>query len=169
MKFSYKNKQLLLSTKRFDVCSIEGENAKRAVVIHPGAAAILPFIDAEKILLIRNVRESVCDTLWEVPAGTLENLEPPIECAQRELIEETGYEAGKIAPLTQFFVSPGYCNEMLYVFVAHDLKWVGQNLNETEEIEVVPTPFKTALEMIEKGTIVDAKTICALLFYKQFF
>jgi ADP-ribose pyrophosphatase len=168
----YKNPKMEYDGKRFDVYSIDesydGKVISRELVSHPGAVVILPFLDEETILLIKNYRFSMQTTLLELPAGTLEPAEEVETCAYRELEEETGYRAKKMAPLLHFFPSPGFCNEILYAYVASDLTQVGQDLDETEKIEVVPTPFKKALEMIHTGEICDAKTITTLLFYKQF-
>ncbi|MCE5319238.1 MAG: NUDIX hydrolase, partial [Parachlamydia sp.] len=95
---------------RFDVVSLPiGNNKRRDVILHPGAVVILPILDHEHILLIRNQRFAVGKELWELPAGTLEKGEAPLETAKRELIEETGYEAAEMEPLTQFYTSPGFC------------------------------------------------------------
>ena len=103
----YKNPKTLFKGKRVDVLSVEIENKdgkilQRELVSHPGAVVILPIIE-NKIVLIRNVRYVVQKRLWELPAGTLEKNEIPIACAARELEEETGYRAGKITPLLQFY------------------------------------------------------------------
>lgn len=156
-----------------DVLSVEAEHPqggsiRREVVAHPGAVVILPLLDPETIILIRNERYVVQQTLWELPAGTLEVGEDPAACAARELIEETGYRAQKILPLLDFFSTPGFCNEFLYVYVAQDLEYVGQALDETEKIDVEPLSFSMALKMIQEGTIRDAKTICSLLFFHMY-
>ncbi len=140
---------------------MQGEG--RELVVHPGAVVILPCIE-DRVLLIRNYRFAVKKTLWELPAGTLESGESPETCAARELIEETGYQADQIKPLLHFYTTPGFCDEILYAYEASGLTFVGQNLDEGEQIEVVPTPFAKAVEMIFSGEIVDAKTISVLLY-----
>ncbi|MFZ0564707.1 MAG: NUDIX hydrolase [Chlamydiales bacterium] len=166
MIYQYKNPQTLFHGKRVDLLSIEVDHQKREVVSHPGAVVILPLLDAETVVLIRNERYVVQKTLWELPAGTLEKDESPLSCARRELEEETGYQAGSISPLLEFYSTPGFCNEILYTFLAQDLTYVGQNLDDTEKIEVHTLKLTRAIEMIHEGTICDAKTICALLFYQ---
>ncbi|NGX62039.1 MAG: ADP-ribose pyrophosphatase [Chlamydiae bacterium] len=161
---------MLYQGNRVDLLSIEtthpdGGSVRREVVSHPGAVVILPMLDEDTVLLIRNERPCVLETLWELPAGTLEAGEEPIACAARELEEETGYRAASLEPLLEFYTSPGFCNELLYIFLAKDLSFVGQNLDETEKIEVVPTSLPSALEMITDGTIRDGKTIASLLFF----
>lgn len=170
--FHYQNPKLLFHGKRIDVLSVEvphsGRMIEREVVSHPGAVVILPFLDDQTILLIRNERYVVGRELWELPAGTLEKGEEPLACATRELEEETGFQATRpLKPLLSFFSAPGFCNEILYVFTATDLRKTSQKLDETEKITVEIVPFASALKMIKEGTICDAKTICSILFYAK--
>ena len=141
----------------------------REVVVHPGATVILPFLDEREILLIRVKRYAVGQILLELPAGTLERNEDPINCAGRELLEETGYLAGRLKSIGNFFTSPGILSEKMYAYAAFDLEKQEQALEEGEEIEIVPTGFDEALEMIRTGQIHDGKTIATLLMYQQFF
>jgi len=156
---------------RFDVYSLQipgsqGRLVKRDLVVHPGAVVILPLLDPEHIVMIRNERFAVGKTLWELPAGTLEKNESPIMTAKRELIEETGYQAGKIEALTQFYTSPGFCTEMMHAYVARDLIPIGQALEESEKITVEIVSWEQALNMAGDGTIIDGKTLTTLLFFK---
>lgn len=156
--------------KRFDVVSVPYKNnIPRDVVIRPGCVVILPILDHEHILFIRNNRHAIGKELWELPAGTLEKGEAPLECAKRELIEETGYKGEEFEALTQFYTTPGFCNEEMHAFVASNLTFVGQHLDETEEIIVEPVTWRNALAMASDGTIADGKTLATLLFYKTFF
>jgi ADP-ribose pyrophosphatase len=107
--------------------------------------------------------------LIELPAGTLEKGEDPINCAGRELVEEPGYLAGRLQPLGNFFTSPGVLTEKIYAYAAYDLEVARVNPDEGEEIEVMPTPFDEVLEMIRDGTIHDAKTIATTLMYDRFY
>ena len=173
MLFDYRHPRTLFQGKRIQILSIEGTHPKggileREVIAHPGAVVILPLLDPERIVMIRNVRKAVQRTLLELPAGTLEPNEDPLLCAHRELIEETGYRATTIQPLMQFFPSPGICNEILFAYVAQGLEYVGQALDETEEIEVVTFSFPEVLEMIRQGDICDAKTLCTLFYFHTF-
>ena len=173
LKYHYQNPKVLFEGKRIEVLSVEaphpqGGVVEREVVSHPGAVVILPFLDRETVVLIRNERYVVQKTLWEIPAGTLERGEDPQNCAHRELEEETGYRAGKITHLFDFFSTPGFCNEILYVYMAQDLTLTAQNLDETEVIDVETLPLSAALKMIKEGTICDAKTICTLLYCAQY-
>lgn len=151
--------------KRFQVYTLEIEGHKKELVVHPGAVCILPFLDEETVLLIKNERFAVQKSLLELPAGTLEPKESVLECAYRELEEETGYLASSIVPLLNFYSSPGFCNEIIYSFVAKGLTRTQQKLDVTEKIEVVPMPLKEALSLVRDGGIQDGKTIATLLYY----
>lgn len=161
--------QCLFHGIRFDVRGMEivsknGHPFQKQFVAHPGAVVVLPFLDKDRILMIRNYRFAVNETLWELPAGTLEPGEPPLKTAYRELIEETGYEAKRIEPLHAFYTTPGICNEIMYAYAAYDLTYVGQALEETEDIEVAIVEWEKVLNWVKTGIICDAKTI-ATLFY----
>jgi ADP-ribose pyrophosphatase len=145
-----------------------GKRHKREVVVHPGAVVVLPVLPDERILLIRNYRYAVGESLLELPAGTLERGEEPINCAGRELIEETGYTAGRIKPIGSFFTSPGILSERMYAFAAYDLRPGRQALEEGEQIELSPTAWDDVIDMIHSGTIRDAKTIAAVLMFERF-
>jgi ADP-ribose pyrophosphatase len=173
MSYELIEKQVLYTGKklRLEVHHLQGDEGKRIkkeVVVHPGAVVILPFLDDKTILLIRNRRYAVNQVLLELPAGTLETKEPAINCAGRELLEETGYLAKRIKPLASFFTSPGILSEKMHAFVAYDLQKSKTALEEGEEIEVAPTALADAIEMIRTGEIVDAKTIACLLMYERF-
>lgn len=138
----------------------------KEIVLHPGAVVILPIIN-DAVVLIQNRRPAVDSILWELPAGCLEENEAPIDCAFRELEEETGYRAKQVTPLFTGYSTPGFSNEKLFFFVAKELSFVGQKLDSGEEIEVKKVSFEKALAMLFEGTICDLKTVAALLFYKQ--
>jgi ADP-ribose pyrophosphatase len=146
-----------------------GRRHKREVCVHPGAVVVLPFVDADHILLIRNRRYAVGETLVELPAGTLEKGEDPMNCAGRELVEETGFLAGRLKPLGDFYTSPGILSEKMYAFAAYDLTRAKASLDEGEEIDIAPASLDEAVDMIRYGQIKDAKTIATLLMYERFF
>ncbi len=146
----------------------DGGTAVREVVVHPGAVVVLPLLDDGRIVMIRNHRFAVDETLWELCAGTLEAGEEPIVTAARELIEETGYAAGRIEPLTVFFTSPGICDERMFAFVASDLTLVGQQLETTEQIEVELLTRQEVKTLVRSGDIRDGKTLATLLFWEAF-
>lgn len=146
-----------------------GKRHKREVCVHPGAVVILPFVDEENILLIRNRRYAVNEILVELPAGTLERNEDPMNCAGRELVEETGFLASRLKSLGNFYTSPGILSEKMYAFAAYDLTRAKAALEEGEEIELAPANLDEAIDMIRYGQIKDAKTIATLLMYDKFF
>lgn len=169
-----KAREVLLETSKFTVARLrfataEGEEITREVIEHPGAAVILPVLDDQRVVLIRNHRRIIGKTLWELPAGTLEPPEPPEACAARELEEETGYRAGRIEPLTEFFASPGVLNERMYGFLATELGKTQQALEPHEDIEVFPTPSWQVRDMIREGHIEDGKTIALLLYWMHLY
>ena len=146
-----------------------GKRTQREIVVHRGAVVILPFFDDKTILLIRNRRYAIGQILLELPAGTLEHGESPMNCAGRELQEETGYLATRIKPLVNFYSSPGILTERMYAFAAFGLKKSSSALEEGEEIEVFSVDFAEAVSMIRDGQIQDGKTIATLLSYERFF
>jgi ADP-ribose pyrophosphatase len=145
-----------------------GARVRKEVVVHPGAVVILPFLPDGRLVLIRNQRYTIGQPLIELPAGTLEKGEEPMNCAGRELLEETGYLAGRLKPVASFFASPGILTEKMYLFAAYDLAHEGQSLDDSEEIEVLPVAFPDAVRMIRDGQIQDAKTIAGILMYDRF-
>jgi ADP-ribose pyrophosphatase len=153
--------------KRFSVVRTRG-TPPREIVVHPGAVVILPLVDANSVAMIRNERVAVGETLWELPAGTLEPGESPQACAERELIEETGYRARKVTPLLELFSSPGICNEAMFVFLAEGLELVGQDLDEGEKITVEIVPMARVMQMVRENQVRDGKTIASLLYYQAF-
>ena len=134
----------------------------REIVRHPGAAAMVPLLDDGRVVLIKQYRHAVGEFVWEIPAGTLEPEEAPMACARRELVEETGYEAANLEKLTEILPAPGYTDEHIHIFLATGLQAVDQRLEDDEVLELQPTVLETALAMVAKGEIRDAKTIAGL-------
>lgn len=141
----------------------DGRQLARQFVRHGGSVVILPILDSPgqppRVVLIRNRRMSVPADLWELPAGTLEKDEQPLLCAARELEEETGYAAGNIELLGRFHTSPGMTNELMHAFAARNLSVVGQRLEIDEGITVHPVPVAEFWAMVDRGEIIDAKTL----------
>jgi len=174
MSYRLRDKQVLYDGVkcRLELHHLENEETgrrhTREVVAHPGAVLVLGFLSSDKILLIRNRRYAVGQVLVELPAGTLEKDEDPMNCAGRELLEETGYLAGRIKPLLTFYTSPGILGERMYAFAAYDLQKKQLALEEGEDIEVLPTDWAQAIAMTGDGQIQDGKTIATLLWYDRF-
>ena len=142
----------------------EGElTYQREVVHHHGSAVILPVFDDGTVSLVRQYRHPAVRYLLETPAGTLDEGERPEDGAARELREELGLLAGRIEKLSEFFVSPGFCEEKMWVFLATELTEGRQQPDEDEVLDVVRLPMAEALEMISSSEIQDAKTIIALI------
>lgn len=140
----------------------------REVVEHPGAVAVVPVLDTGEIVLVRQYRHAVAETLWEVPAGTLEKGESPERCAERELEEETGFRPGHLTKIAQYYLAPGYSTEIMHLYVASELMMAGQKCQEDEEIDVRRFSLEDALEMVRRGVVRDSKTIAALYLFKDF-
>jgi ADP-ribose pyrophosphatase len=174
MSYKLLERQVIYSGKKcrlelHDIVNEEtGSRHKREVVAHPGAVVVLGFLDDGQILLIRNYRYAVGQTLIELPAGTLEKNEDPMNCAGRELLEETGYLATKLAPLCVFYTSPGILSERMYAYAAYGLQKELAALEEGEDIELMPVKWEQAMEMVGDGTIKDGKTIATLLWFDRF-
>ncbi|RLE76851.1 MAG: ADP-ribose pyrophosphatase [Thermoprotei archaeon] len=134
------------------------------IVEHPGAVVILP-LRGDKIVMIKQYRYPVKETIYELPAGTIEPGEKPEECALRELEEETGFRAEKLSYLGCFYASPGYSSELLHAFTAENLHFEKQNLDIDEKIMVAEFSKEEVLDMINRGIIKDSKTLSALFLY----
>lgn len=163
---SIENEELLV-TRRFRVVRHreqmpDGKLLVRDTVQHPGAVAIVPMVDADHVCLIHNYRIAVDRTLIELPAGTLELGEDPAVTAGRELIEETGYRAGRIEKLREFTMSPGILNERMYLFLATELTAGPTALEAGEQIETLVVSWSEAMQMACDGKIEDAKTLVGL-------
>jgi ADP-ribose pyrophosphatase len=144
---------------------IEGRKVKREYIKHRGAAAMLAFDEEKKVILVKQHRFPHGYVL-EIPAGTLEKKEKPETCAFRELEEETGYKAKKMASLITYYPSIGYNAEVIHCFVASGTKKISDlKLDDDEILSVVKIDFKKVLSMIKTGKIQDSKTICAILAY----
>jgi ADP-ribose pyrophosphatase len=143
-----------------------GRKTVREIVEHPGGAVIVPLFDNGDILLVRQYRHPVEQEVLELPAGKLNKGEDPLLCAQRELREETGYEAEEWQKLTTIFSTPGFCDEKLHLYLAAKLSLhpEGKMLEEGElSLQTIRIPLNKAVKMIDQGEILDGKTITAIL------
>jgi ADP-ribose pyrophosphatase len=152
----------ILSLEVHDVRLPNGVERQMELIRHPGAAAVVPLGAGGEVILLRQLRYATKGYLIEIPAGKLSPGEAPETCARRELEEETGMRAGRLEPLFPIWMTPGFCDERIWLFLARDLEPGRLALEEDELIEVLRVPFERALAMIEKGEITDAKTICGL-------
>jgi len=153
--------QFELITER--VALPNGRSVLLDLLKHPGAAAVVPFLDDGRVLLIRQYRYAAGGDLLEIPAGKLDPGEAPVACAARELEEETGYRAGRLEPLGALWPSPGFTDEKIHLFTAHALVPSVQRLEADEVIALVPMAFEEALRQVRDGAIQDAKSAMALL------
>ena len=142
-----------------------GQSVTRDVIVHPGAVVILPLLDANRIVMVRNFRHSIQKELLELPAGTCEPSEDPIETAARELMEETGYRAGTLSPLASFYTSPGITDEWMHAYTASDLTRVGQKLDPGEEVMPEICDLAKARRLLATSALQDSKTIAVLGIY----
>ena len=164
--------ELLLKTSKFKVVrrQIErgdGGSIPKELVVHPGAAVVLPITHDGRVVMVRNYRWSIDRELIELPAGTLEPLEEPEECACRELEEETGFVAGTLRPLCRFYTTPGILTELMHAFIATDLCEREQKLSSDEKIQVEIMSFEEIDHAMRTGKIMDGKTLATLLYYQM--
>jgi ADP-ribose pyrophosphatase len=145
----------------------DGTTIRRDAVIHPGAVVVLPLLDGDRVCLLRNHRFILGETLWEVPAGTLERGEAPEVAAVRELAEETGYAAGRWLKLGEGYPSPGCLSEKMHLFVARDLTPGPMRPEKDEQLEPHAVAWADALRWATDGTIRDLKTVAMLLWWDR--
>ena len=151
----------------------DGSTGEMEMFRHPGAAAVVPVLQPAadpEILLIHQYRYAAGGEIWEIPAGRLEAGEEPEACARRELLEETGASAERFERLTTIYTTPGFCDEVIHLFVAHGVRVdeAAVRREKDEFMKVVPLPLSRVLGMVARGEIVDAKTICAVLHFAAF-
>ena len=142
---------------------LDGSVAQREVVVHRGAVALVPMVDEDHVCLLRNYRYSVGSHLIEIPAGTIDQGESPDSTAPRELAEETGYKAGRLTRIAEWFVSPGVMNERMYLYLCEDLTPGPTAHQADEQLEPFVVPWAAAVAMALDGRIDDAKSKLALL------
>lgn len=151
----------------------DGSTGTLDVVRHPGASAVVPFLNDPNgenptVLLIRQYRHATGKWLLEIPAGRLEPDEDPAVCARRELLEETGCTAGSVAHLTTIFTTPGFSDELIHLYMAKDLARGDSQHEAGEFIESVSVHLAEALSLVESGEISDGKTALGLLYAAGF-
>ncbi len=162
-----KQERVLLQGTRFDVHALyvigdDGKTYTREVIRHPGAVVLLPLLDADTVVLIENTRSTVAETLLELPAGTREPDEPAMETASRELIEETGYRAGHLKLIHEFYSAPGISDEWMHLYLATGLTPGPHQREATEQITNRPASRTDIIQWMATGRIRDAKTLIGL-------
>ena len=162
-KIIYDGKVVKLSLDK--VLVPNGKEAYREIVNHNGGAAILCLNNCNEVLLIKQFRYAYAETIYEIPAGKLEKGEDPLTAAYREFEEETGYQANRLDYLGVIYPTCGYSNEKIYLYLALDFKVSHPHFDEDEFIEAEFIDLNQVLDMIQDGTIKDAKTICAINYY----
>ncbi|WP_333870461.1 NUDIX hydrolase [Desulforamulus putei] len=140
-----------------------GKESGREVVEFSEAVTIVAVTEDKKVLLVTQYRYPVSEILLEAPAGKMDPRENPVACARRELKEETGYTAGSLEKICEFYTTPGFTNELMHVFLARDLTPGEQSPDEDEFVQVEAVPLQDAIAMIYNGKIRDGKTIAGLL------
>jgi ADP-ribose pyrophosphatase len=139
-----------------------GATIELEMVHHPGAAAVVPIKNDGTVILIRQYRYATGGYIYEIPAGKLHPGEDPKVCAARELEEEIGYRAASLQLLASIFTTPGFSDEVIYIYTGTDLTLAKQNLEHDEVIEIIELPLEQAIAQVHDGTIRDAKTIVGL-------
>ena len=158
----------ILHVERWQVTCPNGKAATREIVVHKGAAAVVPVYEDGTTLLVRQHRVAVDRVTLEIPAGKLDSVgEDPHDCAVRELEEETGLRAGRMTLLTSLLTTPGFCTEKIAIYLAQDLSQGQTHPDEDEFLDLVRMPLEEAVAKIMRGEIRDSKTICGLLMAKE--
>ena len=159
---------VLLHVKKDVVELPNGHQAPREWIKHQGASAVIPLFPNGDIILVKQFRYPINQVTIEIPAGKLDHEgENPLECAERELSEETGYTAGKIWKLTSIATTVGFSNEWIHIYAAEDLKSGKQHPDDDEFINYLKVPLKDAIKMIDEGKIFDSKTVIAILLLER--
>jgi ADP-ribose pyrophosphatase len=145
----------------------DGRETRLEIVDHGGSVVIIPVDDKNNLLFVRQYRHAAKADLLELPAGTRNEEEPYEECAAREIREETGMQAGSLQKLGEFYLAPGYSTEFMVVFLATDLEENPLQADEDEFLQVERMPVREAFQMAERGGVLDAKSLAALLLAKS--
>lgn len=140
-----------------------GNHSKREIVEHHGGVGIIAVTPDREVFMVSQYRIAAKSIMLEIPAGKLELGEDPLEAGIRELEEETGYKANKIVPLGSYYATPGYCEERLTLYLATDLEFVGQHLDDNEFLDVSKVPLDELYSMVMDNKIYDCKTAIAIL------
>ena len=145
-----------------------GNTSTREIIRHPGGVCIVALDSENRVFLVRQFRKPLDKTIVEIPAGKLEYGEDPKPAAERELEEEIGYRAKNIRCIGSFYSSPGFCDEVIYLYLATELEEVGQHTDEDEFLEVFKMDFDKLYNAIVNNEIIDGKTAIAVLKAKEY-
>ena len=165
-------KKIIYNGRTVSFCADEillpnGKKVRREYLKHPGAAAVIPFIDDKNIILVQQFRYPVGKATYEIPAGKIEKGESPVKCVKRELSEETGYTAVNIKKLISYWPTPAFSNEVLHIYCARGLKPSKISPDEDEFLRHKILPFSRVLRWVKSGRIMDSKTIIAVLLWQN--
>lgn len=156
-------KGFILDVKVHTVELPDGKTATREVIDHPGGVGIIAITPEREVFMVTQYRIAADQMMLEIPAGKLEIGENPYDAAMRELQEETGYKTSKLIELGEYYATPGYCGEKLIIYMATDLEFVGQNLDEGEFLNVEKYPLDKLYHMVMNNEIHDCKTAIGIL------
>ena len=162
LRYAFKKKNVFLVSRKMVLPT--GMKITKDLVIHPGAALIVPFLSKDKVVILRQYRSTFGQYLYEFPAGTLEPNEKPSACARREIMEEAGYRAGKLTKVGLIYPVPGYSDEIIYIFKAENLRPQKEQGDADEVIEPIIVSRLGLQKLFKAGKIIDAKTIAGMAF-----
>ena len=162
LRYKFKKKAVFLVTRAMRLPN--GLEIEKDLILHPGAAMIVPFLNADTLIILRQYRSTLNQYLYEFPAGTIDPGEKPAACARREIMEEAGYRAGQLTKLGIIYPIPGYSDEVIHVFKAQKLRVQKKPADVDEVIEPQIVSRAQLQKLFKSGKIVDGKTIAALAF-----
>jgi ADP-ribose pyrophosphatase len=173
MPFELLKSEILLKGRAFAIRrdwmkTPDGRETKFDIIEHGGSVVIVPLDSDGNLLFVRQYRHAAGVDLLELPAGTLEPGEDPTVCAAREIREETGFAAGRLEKIGEFYLAPGYSTEFMFVYLAQDLTYDPLEVDADEFLSVEKIPFEEAIQMAERGEMSDAKSLAALLLARKY-
>jgi ADP-ribose pyrophosphatase len=162
LRYTFKKKPIYLVSRKMTIPN--GLKIEKDIILHPGAALMVPFLTHDKVIILRQYRSTLDKYLYEFPAGTLEPGEQPQACARREIMEEAGYRAGKLTRMGMIYPVPGYSDEIIHIYKAEKLTPQKETGDADEVLEPVVVTRAQLKKLFKQGKIVDGKTIAGLAF-----